>query len=75
MNGRNTYHKESHRRPYFALWLVVLFSLTACKPEQSVAPRSAVLGPPTVATKTVAVGDEVLVWASWSIAEGRAKSM
>lgn len=56
-----------------ALWLFTLLTATACAGEQSLAPRSAAnaaLAAPTVTSQTVAVGDEVLIWASWSIPEG-----
>lgn len=58
--------------PRFILSLLTLLTVTACAGEPA-APRlapDATVAAQNVATQTVAVGDEVLLWASWSIAEG-----
>lgn len=55
------------------LWLFTLLTATACAGEQSMAPRSPAIREitvPSTPSRTVAVGDEVLLWTSWSIPEG-----
>jgi 7-cyano-7-deazaguanine synthase in queuosine biosynthesis len=55
------------------LKILTLLLVTACAGERSVAPGAAentVMAQPAVGGRTVAVGNEVLLWISWSIEEG-----